>query len=519
MSSVLDDVVDELEPAPNIVSIMAGTKPSFLLSIDVGTSGVRVALFDERCNPTGVQIRNHRARETASDFSELDADILVDEVIKTIDELFTYHYHSSGQIELIAISAFWHSLLGVDANGRPTTQLLTWADTRAAQIANSLHSQFNEQEIHSRTGCRFHPSYWPAKLHWLKSEDPQKFRDTRCWLGFAEYLCLRLFGETATSISMASATGLFNQRSCDWDWDFVDALAISPDKLPEVKDRLGARLSDAFAFRWPALAEARLVTVVGDGAANNIGAGCRTKDKIALMVGTSGAMRVVFKGEPPSALASSLWSYRIGCDRVVVGGALSDGGGLYQWLTQNLNVSEDLEDELAALKPDSHGLTVLPFWSGERSTGWLADASGGFFGLRQQTTPVEIVRAVLESIAYRFALIARDLDGIAPDAKIVASGNALRASPVWIQILADVLGRPLFFGGSAEASIRGAALLALEAVGKIGTIDEDSISVEQVFEPDMTRHARYQEGLARQEELYEQIYGILPQRRKGAKEE
>jgi len=505
MSSVLDDVVDELEPAPNIVSVMAGAKPSFLLSIDVGTSGVRVALFDERGNPTGVQIRNGRSR--ASEFSELDADILVDEVIKTIDELFTYHYHSAGQIELIAISAFWHSLLGIDAGGQPTTQLLTWADTRAAQLTTELRAQFNEQQIHSRTGCRFHPSYWPAKLHWLKSERWQEFCDTRCWLGFAEYLCLRLFGETATSVSMASATGLFNQRSCDWDWDFVDALGISPDKLPQVKDRLGVRLSEMFAFRWPALAEARLVTVAGDGAANNIGAGCSTKDKIALMVGTSGAMRVVFKGEPPSALAPSLWSYRVGCDRVVIGGALSDGGGLYQWLTQNLNVREDLEDELAALKPDSHGLTVLPFWSGERSTGWLAGASGGILGLRQQTTPVEIVRAVLESIAYRFALIARDLNEIAPDAKIVASGNALRASPVWVQILADVLGRPLLFGGSAEASIRGAALLALEAVGKIGTIEEDSISVEQVFEPDMTRHARYQEGLARQEELYERLYG------------
>ncbi len=147
----------------------------------------------------------------------------------------------------------------------------------------------------------------------------------------------------------------------------------------------------------------------------------------------------------------------------------------------------------------------MPFWSGERSTGWSADARGGIFGLRQQTTPVEIVRATLESIAYRFALIARALDRVAPDATIVASGNALRSSPVWLQIIADVLGRPLMFGGTAESSIRGAALLALEAVGKIATIEEDSVAVEQVFEPDMSRHARYQQGLARQEELYERL--------------
>ncbi|HSL53200.1 MAG TPA: FGGY-family carbohydrate kinase, partial [Pyrinomonadaceae bacterium] len=262
-----------------------------------------------------------------------------------------------------------------------------------------------------------------------------------------------------------------------------------------------------FASRWPALAEARLVTVVGDGAANNIGAGCSTKDRIALMIGTSGAMRVVFAGGPPHKLAPGLWCYRASRERVVVGGALSDGGGVVQWLIDSLNLDRTaLDEEIAALEPDAHGLTVLPFWSGERSTGWLADARGGIFGLRQQTTPIEIVRAVLESIAYRFALIARGLDEVAPGATIAASGNALRSSPVWLQIIADVLGRPLLLGGSAEASSRGAALLALEAVGKIASIEEDQFAVDQVFQPDMSRHALYKHGLARQEELYNRLY-------------
>lgn len=510
MSSVLDDVVDEVEPAPNIVSVMAGTKPSLLLSIDVGTSGVRAALFDDRANEVpGAQVRSRRSAATVSDFAELDADALVDEVVKTIDELLTYHFHAAGQIELIAISAFWHSLTGIDAEGVATTPLLTWADTRAARFVKKLRSEFNEIEIQTRTGCCFHPSYWPAKLQWLKNEQGAKFSSTRCWLGFAEYLCLRLFGETTATVSMASATGLFNQRACDWDWDFVEALRISPDTLPEIKTKTSLSLSDAFAFRWPALAEARLVTIVGDGAANNIGAGCSTRDKIALMVGTSGAMRVVFAGEPPVEVAAGLWSYRVSSSRVVVGGALSDGGGLIKWLTESLNMDDDsgsLQEELAALEPDSHGLTILPFWSGERSVGWSVDARGCILGLKQQTRPVEIMRAALESIAYRFALIARALDSIAPNASIVASGNALRSSPVLLQIIADVLGRPLMFGGTSEASIRGAALLALEAVGKIAGIEEETVSVDHVFEPDMTRHARYQEGIARQEELYERLY-------------
>jgi len=438
-----------------------------------------------------------------SDFAELDPDQLIDEVVKTIDELLNYHVHSAAQIEFIAISAFWHSLIGIDAAQQHTTPVLTWADTRAAEFAKALQSDFDEREIHARTGCRFHPSYWPAKLLWLRNEQSDRFRNTRCWLGFAEYLCLRLFGENSTSVSMASATGLFNQRECDWDWNFVEQLAISPDTLPTIKTQTNARLTDDFVLRWPALAESRLVTVVGDGAANNIGAGCSTKDKIALMVGTSGAMRVVFHGEPPDNLDLGLWSYRACQRRVAIGGALSDGGGLVQWINQSLKFGSD---DIAALEPDGHGLTVLPFWSGERSTGWLAEARGGIFGLRQQTTPVEIARAVLEAIAYRFALITRALDAIAPNATIAASGNALRSSPAWLQIIADVLGRPLLLGGTAEASSRGAALLALEAVGKIASIEEDKFAVDQVFEPDMTRHARYRHGLARQEELYDRIY-------------
>lgn len=458
-----------------------------VLSIDVGTSGVRAALFDER----GDQVEGAQAstqRELAG-FAELDPDALVGEVISTLDELSArIGRHVGG--ETVAISTFWHSLMGVDAKGAPTTPLLTWADTRAVQAAKELRAEFDENEIHARTGCRFHPSYWPAKLRWLRAEHRAAFDNTHEWLGFGEYLCSKLFGTTGTSVSMASATGLFNQRTCNWDPELVREIGVPLETLPPI-------LTDQTPI------------VVGDGAANNIGGGCTTKDKIALMIGTSGAMRVSFAGEPPTNLPSSLWSYRATRDRVVAGGALSDGGGLIHWLVQSLNTGDDLNElqqRLAALEPDAHGLTILPFWSGERSTGWSSEARGGIFGLRQQTTTIDIIRAALESIAYRFALIANALDDIAPGAQIIATGNALRSSPVWLQIIADVLGRPVMFGGTPEASIRGAALLALEALGKIVNLEAVSVSIDEVFEPDVRRHERYREGLARQRELYERLF-------------
>jgi gluconokinase len=191
-----------------------------MLSIDVGTSGVRVALFDESGNQThGV------VRERVGDFAEVNPDQLVEEVKNTGDGLLM-GFLSVASADTIAISTFWHSLMGVDANGKPTTSLLTWADTRAVREAQELRAEFDEAEIHARTGCRFHPSYWPAKLRWLKAEQPEKFNATQQWLGFAEYLCLRLFGEASASVSMASATGLFNQHTCDWDEELIRQIGV-----------------------------------------------------------------------------------------------------------------------------------------------------------------------------------------------------------------------------------------------------------------------------------------------------
>lgn len=509
MSSVLDEVVEAPEPVPDFVSVLGSNRQAVLLSLDIGTSGLRICLFDDRGNEiAGSQIVSRRQANSFSAFGELNPDQIFDQVVDVIDELFENFEHD--KVEQVAISCFWHSLMGIDVEGNATTLLLTWADTRAAQFSQELRATFDEPEIHNRTGCRFHSSYWPAKLNWLKAEHTAEFKKTKCWVGLSEYLSLRLFGTSDASVSMASATGLLNQSKCDWDWSFVDALGIARDTLPVVTaDQIPPCIREEFASRWPPLAEATLATVIGDGAANNIGGGCCTRDRIALMVGTSGAMRVVYKGAPPAELPSALWCYRIDRKRVVVGGALSDGGGLYRWLTDLMSLVDaaELEADLARIEPDAHGLTVLPFWSGERSPGWSPAARGGILGLTQKTRPAEIVRAALEGISYRFALIARALDQLAPGATIVATGNALRSSPVWLQILTDVLGRPLIYGGSPEASIRGAALLALETVGKIGNIEEVAVTVDEMFEPDLTRHLRYQEALNRQEHFYQRLFG------------
>ncbi len=518
MSTVLDEAILEDRPDVDLsvfaASLRAEPEQSTVLALDIGSSGVRAGLFNQRGDEIpGSQVSlSHEFSALAGGF-DADADELIEFVKSALDLAAATAESFVSRIDYVATSCFWHSLLGINDQGRTVTPLLGWADTRAAHIVRELQSKFNEQETHPRTGARFHPSYWPAKLLWLKREHRAKFDQATQWLSISDYLFLRLFGYESTSVSMASATGLFNQHTCDWDVDLLAGLGISIEQLPTIAEpgRTFQGLLMDYASRWPLLDGAVWLPAIGDGAANNIGAGCVDSGRVAVMIGTSGAMRVLFAANPPATLPSELFCYRADRDRIVIGGALSDGGGLYRWMKESLALNYDdaeLEAMLQSMEPDAHGLTVLPFWSGERATGWSGSAQGSIVGLTAQTRPIEILRASMEAICYRFALLARALDKVAPNARIVATGNALLSSPAWAQMLADVMGRRIELSANKEASSRGAALLALEAAGKIDpieTVDLEFADAPVAYDPNMTRHRGYAEAIERQQKLYERL--------------
>ncbi len=509
MSSALDEILEGFEPSPQIVSAMAQSRPAVVLGLDIGTSGVRAALFDER----GEDISSSSVRQhwpAVDNTTSFNAEQRLGWIESAIDHLFGLARPVDVEIKLISISCFWHSLVGVDENGDSTTPVFTWASTEATYAAQELRQLFDEPGIHARTGCRLHPSYWPAKLRWLNQKHPEDAAATRSWMSFGEFLVLHLCGETLASISMASGTGLFHQQLGDWDAELLETLNLRLDTLPQLASSHTAvsGLKEKYTARWPELSEARVFPAIGDGAADSIGSGCTTRSNMALMVGSSGALRLMYRGEPPAKIPPELWCYRADDKRVILGGALSDGGNLYAWLRESLLDVEEkwIENALDELEPVAHGLTILPFWAGERSTGWSLKARGAILGLTNKTQPIEILRAAMEAVAYRFALIHRALAPFAPDATIIASGAALRASPIWIRILADVLGTPITLSTTSESSTRGAALLALEAAGKIATIETRKVAAETTFEPDLSRHARYQVGLERQQEIYDQLF-------------
>jgi gluconokinase len=310
---------------------------------------------------------------------------------------------------------------------------------------------------------------------------------------------------------MASGTGLYDHAVEAWDEELIRILPITREQLSPIvdADTPFQGLLPEFARRFPALADVPWCPAAGDGACSNVGSGCVGPDRMALMVGTSGALRVMRDREKDGgrevALPEGLWRYRWDRRRYLLGGALSNGGNLFAWLQETLRLPEGelAEAALADAVPDGHGLTVLPFLAGERCPGWRGDARAAIAGLAWHTRPEEILQAGLEAVAYRFALIHDLLEEAAlPQHQLIASGGALLASPVWTQMMADVLGQEIVASEEPEASARGAALLALEGAGLLEDLADAPARTGRVYRPDAGRRDRYAAARTRQQQLY-----------------
>ncbi|MGH2447121.1 MAG: gluconokinase, partial [Chloroflexota bacterium] len=491
--------------ASNIADILS------LLALDIGTSSIRALLYDARGTAVpGVhaQLTYPLTTSRAGEVS-VDADVLVDCVARAINEVLQKAGERAKTIAGVATSTFWHSLLPLNATGRPLLPLMTWEDTRPQQAAAELRARLDEAAIHQRTGARLHASYWPAKLAWLQSAHPEIAEHTARYTSFGEYLHECFLGHAVCSLSMASGTGLLNRQTHTWDTPLLAQLQLSGSQLPPVGDLSDTchGLTPTYAQRWPILNRVPWFPAIGDGAAANLGSNCTTSSTWAVSMGTSSAIRVVVPPEQ-GVLEQGLWLYAVDKRHALLGGALSEGGNLLAWLTNTLQLPSlrELDTQLASMKPAAHGLTILPQLAGERSPGWHSHATMTISGLTLRSTPQEIALAALEAVVFQLSQVYDQLiHALSPhitQPRLIASGGALLNSTLLRHMLADILNRPLELSKNGEASARGAALLALETLGVLPVVAQLAPEISTIVQPDPARHTIYQQARERQQALY-----------------
>lgn len=486
-----------------------------ILALDIGTTSTRALLFNEqgRALPDCIAQVANSLQTTADGGVVFDADQLMQNVSAVIDQCLVMAGTRATQIAAVATDTFVSNIMGVSTAGEPVTPIFTYADTRNAPDADALRKELGEEALaaaHDRTGCLVHTSYLPSRFRWLARTHPAWLQGSVYWLSFGEYLYWKLLGKRVASYSVASWTGLLNRHTLQWDERWLAQLPITEEQLSPLGDvdTPLQGLLPPWAERWPMLKDVPWLPSIGDGAAANIGSGCDNPQRIALTIGTTGAMRVVL---PPaiSTVPAGLWLYRVTRERGLLGGATTEGGNLFAWLRETLQLppSEQLEKELTAREPAAHGLTVLPFVAGERAPGWQGSARASLIGFTLNTRPVDIVQAALEGVAYRFAIIYGRIKPHLGEGhqQIIASGGGLLRSPAWLQIMADVLNQPIIALAEHELTSRGVALLALEQLGVIDRPSALTTETGQTYLPDAARHQMHKAAVDRQIAAYDRL--------------
>ncbi|AZB44820.1 gluconokinase [Bacillus sp. FJAT-42376] len=457
-----------------------------MMGVDIGTTSTKAVLFDEngtvisKCN-TGYPLYTEAPGE-----AEQDPEEIFQAAVRSIREAVKDAGVSKEEIRFVSFSSAMHSLIVMDSSNKPITRSITWADQRSEAWTKKLKKEWNGHEIYLRTGTPIHPMSPLSKIIWLREDKPELFMRASKFISIKEYVFFRLFGKYIIDHSIASATGLFNLANRNWDTEALEIAGISSDQLPELVPTTFQLkgLNPEFASELGLQADTPFIAGASDGVLSNLGVNAIDPGVAALTIGTSGAIRAV-TDRPVTDPKGRIFCYALTEEHWVIGGAVNNGGMIFQWLKDELCQSEaEAAEKLgqdpytyltgiaAKVRPGSEGLIFHPYLAGERAPIWNAHARGAFFGLGLHHKKDHMIRAVLEGINYNLYTVLLALKELIGIPKKVHATGGFAQSEFWRQLLTDILNQEVLIPESYESSCLGAVILGMYALGEIDSLSE-----------------------------------------------
>ena len=503
---------------------MTAAVPSeVIVGLDVGTTGVKAAAFGLGSSWRQVAIREYPLLEPAPGQQVQDPDAILTAVEGALADCVAA---TSGTVVVaVSVSTAMHGLIALDRQLRPLTPLITWADGRAREQAAALRRSGQGVELHALTGAPVHPMTPLTKLIWFAEHDRATWAAARWWVGLKDYVLLWLTGKLVTELSSAGGTGLLDMSARGWSQTALETAGVSAQQLPEIRSttaRLSMAAEPAGAVGLPT--GTPVVVGAGDGPLGNLGTGAMTAGVAGLSLGTSGAIRMAVD-EPRVDAGRTLFCYALTESVWLVGGAISNGGGVMRWAGRSLapdivaapgDAGPDVAVlELAASVPaGSEGLVMLPYLVAERAPLWNPDVPGTLVGVQREHTRAHMIRAALEGVCLQMRLILDQVDEVAPVRRVLATGGTFR-SALWRQVMAASLDRPLSVVGGAEGTALGAAALGLYAMGRASTLTDATAQLAagaappQQVEADRQLVATYDQLRAAVPRLIGELAGVV----------
>jgi gluconokinase len=492
-----------------------------VIGLDIGTTSTKAVAFGPRGQIRGTHSIHYPLIQPHPSWAEQDPEQILLAVVDCVRHVMLKSQALPKDLIAIGMSTAMHSLIVLDGNAQPLTRSIIWADNRSVEQSQRILKDYSGHDIYRRTGTPIHPMSPLAKILWMKEEDVNTFNRAAKFVSIKEFVLHRLFNCFVVDYSIASATGMFNLEQLDWDSQVLELLGIDKEQLPQPvpTTHILSQMDPDMAIRMGIHPDTPFVIGASDGVLANLGVGAIGPGETAVTIGTSGAIRTVIDS-PRTDEKARTFCYALTDKHWVIGGPTNNGGIMLRWLRDEFAAPEievakrlgkdpyELMIEYAEKVPaGSEGLLFLPFLSGERAPYWNANARGTFFGISLHHKREHFIRAVLEGVVmgvFSVGVALRDLAGKASD--IRASGGFAR-SPVWRQILSDIMGREVLVPESHEASALGAATLALYAVGAIDRLEQikDWITVSHRHEPNLQNTEVYLQLYYMYERLYEKL--------------
>jgi gluconokinase len=460
------------------------SQPMYMIGVDIGTTSTKAVMFEENGKIVTKADEGYPLYTPTSSVAEQDSDEIFRAVVQTLKNVMIQSGVKPEQVMFVSFSSAMHSVIVVDAEGKPLSRCITWGDNRSAVWAERLKNEMNGHEIYLRTGTPIHPMSPLTKLMWLRYDNAYLFQKASKFISIKEYVLAKLFNEYVVDYSIASATGMMNLEKLDWDEEALEIAGVSRNQLSKLVPTTHALkgMNSVFAEEIGLAASTPFIVGASDGVLSNLGVNAIEPGVVAATIGTSGAIRTVVD-KPVTDPKGRIFCYALTEKHWVIGGAVNNGGMLFRWARDEFAASEvetakrlgmDPYDLLMQIiekvRPGSDGLLFHPYLTGERAPLWNSNARGSFFGLNMHHRKEHMIRSVLEGVIFNLytVLLAME-ERIGRPQKIQATGGFAR-SPVWRQMMADIFDQEVVVPESIESSCLGAVVLGLYSIGKTDSL-------------------------------------------------
>ncbi len=484
----------------------------YFIGIDSSTTATKALLIDEQGDVVAVAATEYGYETPRPLWSEQDPDLWWEGTANSIRQVLATSGVKPDEVHGIGLTGQMHGLVLLDEGGRVLRPAILWNDQRTGAQCDEIRRRLGKERLIQITGNNALTGFTAPKILWVQEQEPEVWAQARHILLPKDYVRYKLTGEYAIDKADGAGTILFDLRERDWSPEVLAALNIPTDYLPPTHE--GPSITGYLSHEAAAATGLRIGIPVmaggGDQAAGAVGVGAVQPGVVSLALGTSGVVFATTGGpfiEPEGRLHA--FCHAVPGRWHFMGVMLSAAGSL-RWHRDTFAPGVSFDDLLAPaanVPIGCEGLLFLPYLTGERTPHPDPLARGAFVGLTVRHSLPHLSRAVIEGVSFglrdSFELI-KSGSGAAITQVRVSGGGA--KSPLWRQILADIMNAELVTVNTTEGAAYGAALLAGVGAGAWPDVDSAcrrTIHVTGSTQPNSAAVAEY-------ERWYQVYRGLYP---------